>query len=185
MYIPVGKSTQQPAHAMHIKASSNDGNVEIVENLECQLGTSTEWYNEYVCLCHGDLGTQECHNVTTFSCSIKHNSRNHLQWLVTIPGVFHIQMAAVDAIWRLHIKGEGLCSNEGGTYKLFEYLCPHDSMKLSTNPTYHMLNDGIHHLLRAHLSVCWEEVMGKDLHEFADREPAWDEIKDLAQKILN
>jgi len=95
-------------------------------------------------------------------------------------------MAAVDAIWKLHIKGEALHSNEGRTYKLFECLCPNDSMKLSTNPTYHMLNDGIQHLLRAHLSMCWEEVTGeRDLHEFADRNPAWDEIEGLAQKILD
>ena len=76
MYIPVEKSTQQLAHAMHIKASTTNGNVEIVENLERQLGTSTEWYDKYICLCHGDLGTQEHHNVTTLSHSIKHTSRN-------------------------------------------------------------------------------------------------------------
>ena len=47
-YIPVKKSIQQPAHVMHVKASSTDGNVEIIENLENQLGTSKGWYNEYV-----------------------------------------------------------------------------------------------------------------------------------------
>ena len=44
---------------MHMKASETDGNVEIVENLECQLGTLDEWYETYICLCHGNLGTQE------------------------------------------------------------------------------------------------------------------------------
>ena len=75
-YIPVEKSTQQPVCTMHIKASSTDGNVEIVENLECQLGTGMEWYDKYVHLCHGDLGTQECHDATTFFCSIEHTSGN-------------------------------------------------------------------------------------------------------------
>ena len=74
MNIPIEKSIQQPAHAMHIKASSTDGNVEIVENLERQLGTSKEWYDQYIHLCHGDLGTQECHDVTTFFHSIDHTS---------------------------------------------------------------------------------------------------------------
>ena len=114
MNIPIEKSIQQPACVMHIKASSTDGNIEIVENLECQLGRSKEWYDQYIHLCHGNLGTQECHNVTTFFCSIEQTSQNRLQWLVTVPGVFHIQMAAVDAIWRVHIKGEALCSNEAG-----------------------------------------------------------------------
>ena len=72
MHIPVGKSTQQLAHAMHIKASSTNRNVEIVENLEHQLGMSAEWYDKYICLCHGNLGTQEHHDATTFFQSIEH-----------------------------------------------------------------------------------------------------------------
>ena len=123
-WISVKKSTQQLVHAMHIKASSNDGNVEIMENLEHQLGTKSKWYDSYIYLCHGDLGTQEHHNSTTFFHAIEDMSQNRLQWLVTIPGVFHIWMAAVNAFWRAHIRGEGLCSNEGGTYKLFETLHP-------------------------------------------------------------
>src|SRR5260221_8302637 len=95
-------------------------------------------------------------------------------------------MAAVDAVWRLHIRGEALHLNEGGTYKLFEFLCPNNSMKLGTNPTYHMLNDGFQHLVKAHLRVYWEEVTGeKDLHKFGERKPVWDKIESLAQKILN
>ena len=123
-WIDLEKSMQQPAHAMHIKASSNDGNIEIVENLECQLGTKSKWYDSYVHLCHGNLGTQECHNSTTFFCAVENNSRTRLQWLVTIPGIFHIRMAAVDAIWRTHISGYALHSNEGGTYQLFGTLRP-------------------------------------------------------------
>src|SRR5258708_28122097 len=58
-WIEFSKSVQQPAQAMHIKASETDGNVEIVENLECQLGTLDKWYETYVRLCHSDLRTQE------------------------------------------------------------------------------------------------------------------------------
>ena len=95
-------------------------------------------------------------------------------------------MAAVDAIWRVHIKGEALCSNEGRTYKLFECLRPGNSAKLGTNPTYWMLNDRIQHLIRVHLRVCWEEVTEEsDLHNFGQREPSWEEIEGLAQTILD
>ena len=183
--IPVEKSTQYPAHAMQINVSSTDGNVEIVENLERQLGTKKEWYNSYIHLCHGDLGTQEHHDTTRFFHAIESSSKHRLQWLVTVPGVFHIQMAAVDAIWRTHIRGEALCSNEGGTYKLFEILHPTDSARLNSNPSYCMLNDGIQHLIRAHLRVCWEEVTGlDDLCAFASLDPSWDVIEELALKIF-
>ena len=90
-WIDVEKSTQQPAYMMHIKASSNDGNVKIVENLECQLGTKSEWYDSYVCLCHDDLGMQECHDSMTFFCAIEAMSQDQLQWLVRIPVSGHIQ----------------------------------------------------------------------------------------------
>ena len=30
--------------------------------------THDEWYETYVCLCHGDLGTQEQHDTTTSFC---------------------------------------------------------------------------------------------------------------------
>ncbi len=109
---------------MHIKASSNDGNVKIIENLEHQLGTKSKWYDSYICLCHGNLGTQEHHDSTMFFCAVENSSQNRLQWLVIVPEVFHVQMAAVDAIWKTHISGDALCSNEGGTYKLFQMLHP-------------------------------------------------------------
>src|SRR5258708_1892472 len=102
------KMVQLPAHAMHIKASSTDGNVEIVENMECQLGTLDEWYDSYIHLCHGDLGTQERHDTTMSFCSIEKSRKNRFQWLILVPGIFHIRMAAVDAIWRTHIKDKNV-----------------------------------------------------------------------------
>ena len=95
-------------------------------------------------------------------------------------------MAAVDAIWRTHIRGDSLCLNEGGTYKLFEILHPQDLARLSSNPGYHILNDGIMHLIRAHITVCWEQAVGtSNLPDFAETKPSWDAIDDLAQRILD
>jgi len=61
---------------MQINASSTDGNVEIVENLELQLGTKKEWYDSYIHLCHGDLGTQEHHDTMRFFCAIESSSKH-------------------------------------------------------------------------------------------------------------
>src|SRR5258708_5543469 len=152
-WIPIRKTIQQPACAMHIKASSTDGNVEIIENMEQQLGTPDEWYNSYVCLCHGDLGTQQCHDTTMSFHSIEKSAMDRFQWLIPVPGVFHIRMAAVDAIWRTHIRDRKVRENTGGTFELFCMLCPKDSSKLATNPGYCMLNDGIQHLIKTHLLV--------------------------------
>ena len=95
-------------------------------------------------------------------------------------------MAAVDAIWRVHIKGEPMCLNEGGTYQLFECLHPHNTSKLSSNPSYHMLNDGIQHIVQEYLRVCWEDATGEmDLRDFGEKEPSWDDIEDLARAIYD
>jgi len=95
-------------------------------------------------------------------------------------------MAVVDAIWRVHIKGKAMCSIEGGTYQLFAFLCPHNAAKLSSNPTYCMLNDGIQHLVWEYLRVCWEDVTGEmDLQDFGEKEPSWDKIENLAQTIYD
>ncbi len=96
---PPEKMVQYPAHAMHLKASVNDDNIAIVKSLKWQVGTSPEWYQSFVRLCHGDLGTQERHDATTESRAIESTPQEQLQFLVTIPGCFHIWMACVDAIW--------------------------------------------------------------------------------------
>ena len=105
-----------------MKASETDGNVEIVENLECQLGTLDEWYETYICLCHGNLGTQEQHDTTMSFCTIERNGKSHLQWLIPVPGMFHIWMAAVDAIWRMHLRDQNKPGNDSDTFTLFRKL---------------------------------------------------------------
>src|SRR5260370_33091352 len=95
-------------------------------------------------------------------------------------------MAAINAIWRVHIKGEPMHLNEGGTYQLFECLCPHNTSKLSSNPSYCMLNDSIQHVVWEYPRVCWEDAMGEmDLRNFSETEPSWDDIEDLARAIYD
>ena len=94
-------------------------------------------------------------------------------------------MAAVDAIWRTHISGRALRSNEGGTYQLFQTLHPRDFGKLNSNPRYQMLNDGINHLVKVHVTVCWEQTVGYSLDEFAETKPTWDIIDNLVHQIYN
>ncbi|KAF8328525.1 uncharacterized protein EI90DRAFT_2828434, partial [Cantharellus anzutake] len=138
----------------------------------------------FVRLCHGDLGTQERHDATTESHAIESTPQERLQFLVTIPGGFHIRMACVDAIWRVHIQPKALREVRGGIFDQFKILQPKDSSKLASNPTYRMLNDGILHLTSSHLLVCWERATGfSDLKEFADSDPSWSEIVALSKKI--
>src|SRR5258708_3134958 len=122
---PPEKMVQYPAHAMHLKASVNDDNIAIVKSLEWQVGTSPEWYQSFVRLCHGDLGTQERHDATTESHAIK-STQEQLQFLVTIPGCFHIRMPSGEftSIQRPCMKSrEGfLISSRSSTLRIHQNL---------------------------------------------------------------
>ena len=184
MLNPLEKTIQYPAHAMHLNASVNDDNISIVKNLEWQIGTSPEWYQSFVQLCHGDLGTQERHEAMTESCAIESTPQEQLQFLVTIPGCFHIHMACMDAIWQVHIQSNALHEVKGGVFDQFKVLHPKDWSKLASNPTYHMLNDGIQHLISSHLLVCWEQATGfSNLKDFAESEPLWSDVVCLSEMI--
>ena len=48
-----------------------------------------------------------------------------------------------------------------------------------------MLNDGITHLIKAHITVCWEQVTGiPDLQDFVSTEPTMDVINKMAHQIF-
>ena len=68
---PPKKTIQYLACTMHPKASVNDNNITIIKNLEQQIGTSPEWYQSFIRLCHGNLGTQERHDAMTESRAIE------------------------------------------------------------------------------------------------------------------
>ena len=97
-------------------------------------------------------------------------------------------MACVDAIWQVHIQSKALCEVKGGVFDQFKVLHPKDSSKLASNCnlTYHMLNDGIQHLVSSHLLVCWEQATGaSDLKSFADGKPLWLDIVSLLKMICH
>ena len=132
------------------------------------------------------MGTQERHDATTESQAIEFTPQERLQFLVTIPGGFHIRMACVDAIWRVHIQSKALREVKGGIFDQFKVLHPKDSSKLASHPTYRMLNDGIQHLVSSHILVCWEQATGfADLRGFAEREPPWSDIVEFSERICS
>ena len=114
---------------MHLSAATNDDNIAIIKNLEKQIGTPPDWFENYVQLCHGDLGTQEQHAATTELCALESSAQEQLQYLVTIPGIFHIRMVAVDAIWRVYLHDKKLQASPGGIYDQFKVLQPKGLIK--------------------------------------------------------
>ncbi len=48
-----------------------------------------------------------------------------------------------------------------------------------------MLNNGIMHLIKAHITVCWEQVIGEpDLQEFVSTKLTWEVIDNMVHQIF-
>ena len=124
--------------------------------------------------------------MTTESRAIESSEKDQLQWLITVPGTFHIRMVCVDAIWWVHIHPKAQRDIKGGIFNLFKILHPKDSSKLALHPTYQMLNDGIHHLIESEILVCWERVTGySNINDFVNGNPTWDQILSSSEAICD
>ncbi len=97
------------AEAVYVKASTIDGNIEAIMSLLEQSGIVDEGvFEKYVTLLHGDLGTMEKIKGILHSRRIEESVLEHMDYLLPIPGLFHIRMACIDAINRIHATGNDL-----------------------------------------------------------------------------
>ncbi|KAI0348738.1 hypothetical protein OH77DRAFT_1432637, partial [Trametes cingulata] len=109
--IPVEKLHQVPLRAMDINQSKVSGNIEALAHMLTQAGVGdpasrarthsgdpVEDISEFVMLVHGDLGTYE--RVLTAQRRRRQELTpcNRLQYVVFVPGLFQLKMAAADAI---------------------------------------------------------------------------------------
>lgn len=103
--------------------STVSGNIESVIGLLAQAGIQDlmETHgpdmpdtSDYVMLFHGDLGMGECVQALLQRWAIKSSPWKRCQHVIFVPGLFHLKMAAVDAIWHafLHLvvaRGDETC----------------------------------------------------------------------------
>lgn len=110
--IPITKTFQVPAKAMDLNNSTVDGNISAIVDLLKQAGVldpadlddlMIDDPQEVVIFIHGDLGSGERIHTGRIQRSIERTERRRLQFVIFIPGLFHIKMACADAIWRIFI----------------------------------------------------------------------------------
>src|SRR5260370_12974428 len=93
----------------------------------------------------------------------------HMHYLLPIPGLFHVRMACMDAINRIHASGSNLCMDPNGLYKWLTCLYPNDSSKLQKKvPPFWMMNDGTGYITCVVILDAWVENVGGDLEQYAD-----------------
>lgn len=129
--IPPVKTVQVPAKAMHLSNASVDGNIRAATELLHQGGIQET--QEYVILFHGDLGTVERLRTAKIYRSIESTPFQRLQYLITLPGVFHTEMACADALYRMFLGPKAGHKDETSFNNYVEVLYPTDSSRIANN----------------------------------------------------
>ncbi|KAI6025464.1 hypothetical protein EDC04DRAFT_2606253 [Pisolithus marmoratus] len=110
--IPVVKTPIIAAHTMELVNSTMSGNIQSITGLLSQArihdpkdkdDPDMPDISDYVVLFHGDLGTTE-HVQAILQCwAVEDSPWNRCQYVIFIPGLFHLKMAATDALWHAFI----------------------------------------------------------------------------------
>ncbi|KAG8989616.1 hypothetical protein FRB90_002167, partial [Tulasnella sp. 427] len=188
--IPVEKTIQYPARAMTISVSSNSGNAAAISNLLRQADIKDEALEDSVLLVHGDLGTGDRAAALMRSRRIEGTAKNRLQYLIFLPGVFHIKMACADAIWRAHIASSKPTKSRSSHSKSIFHMCsiirPKETSKLASNPGFRLTHNVINHLLLATISEAWkvevEARTGASIEEWIPE--TWTDVIHISNEIV-
>ncbi|KAJ3730829.1 hypothetical protein C8R42DRAFT_545138, partial [Lentinula raphanica] len=147
---------------------------------------------QYLEFFHGDLGTLERIEGLKKMRSIEGSAQNRLDFLLYIPGLFHMKMAAADAYARIHVapmenRGEKLGVNE-----YLNYLRPKATAEFTSKngPSFRSMHDAIHHVVWTDILQCFvREVKTQydcdTLETFAkSKHGTWEKLVELSKQIV-
>ncbi|KAI0702312.1 hypothetical protein BC835DRAFT_1411137 [Cytidiella melzeri] len=182
---------------MDINQSTADGQAEILESLfvQANIGDPTDTPNvedihEYVVLVHGDLGTGERLDGSLASRAIERKPVRGLRNIVFVLGLFHLQMAGADAIWRMFIEPKAQRTEPNGLYQQACKIRPHDSGQIGSKPGFRLMHDLILQCAAARMLDIWRVEVEKhrSLEEYA-ASSSWLDLERmsllLAEKYLD
>ncbi|KAI6128459.1 hypothetical protein EDD16DRAFT_1516295 [Pisolithus croceorrhizus] len=97
---------------MEFVNSTVSGNIQAITGLLSQVGihdpndkddVEMPDISDYVVLFHRDLGTAECIHAILQHWAVEDSPWNCCQYVIFVPGLFHLEMAAADALWHVFI----------------------------------------------------------------------------------
>ncbi|KAH9888821.1 hypothetical protein C8Q73DRAFT_654642, partial [Cubamyces lactineus] len=202
--IPVVKLHQVPLRAMDINQSKVSGNLEALGDMLSQAGlgdptsqTGTHSgrpvtdMSEYVVLVHGDLGTYERVLTAQRRRQQELTPHNRLQYIVFVPGLFHLKMAAADAIWRALVTTAEARVDPTSFAKLMAKLRPNESSRLINNAKYRQQHELIEHVSALLIIDAWRAEIKRStdgrvqsLEKWAESKPSMHEIGEIAERIV-
>lgn len=186
--LPLTKTVQYPANAINADEGQHDGNWQVLVNLLDQSNVPNERLEEDVILIHGDLSTKERIDGLRRMRVIEHSSRNRLDFVVFVPGLFHLKMAATDAFWRAHVQPRLGRDDPTGFYEYVRHLRPKETGKFTSAPGFRRMHDTIHHATWIDVLDCWRLEFAslgyQSLSTYTHTKPSWDTIVQISEQMV-
>lgn len=197
--IPITKTHQVPAKSMQFSNSTVDGNIDAIADLLRQGGVSDPAdlddpdAAEVVIIIHGDLGTGERVLTGRIRRSIERTGRRRLEFIIFVPGLFHIKMACADALWRIFIEKDGADLRDPTSIMAFiSILYSNQSARIAANKcSFQTLDNCFVQCGTADRLECWRAYIHRKwpncdtLQKYANREPSLDEILSILRRLAS
>ena len=193
--LPVVKTPIIATRSMEYVNSTVSGNIESIVGLLAQAGIKdpTETHDpnmpdisDYIVPFHGDLGTGERVQTLLQRRAIESSPWRRCQYVVFIPGLFHLKMAAADAIWCTFIYPVAARGDDTSLLRDVGILRPKEIGHYQSKPGFRRMHQLITYSgICRHLD-CWLELLRKEdpgtssLEAFAATEPTFTRLKKLA-----
>lgn len=203
--IPVTKMQYAPARAMDIPQSTVGGNIRGIATLANQGGVGdpndkppaqrTQFdanlvdIAEYILLFSGDLGAGERALSLLKLRSLEKTPWRRFQFLVFVMGLFHLKMAAAEAIWRIFIEPKTARQDETCLMNLLALHRPCETGKIGSDPGFRRMHEVIGHDGTALRLDAWRvEAKRRDptctsLALFAESTPSLAKLEDMANYL--
>lgn len=200
--VPIVKTVIQPMFSMEANNSTTSGNLQALDRLLEQGGIydpdvlDEESYNleidvsEYVVLFHGDLATGIRIRTAQEYRSIEEKPYHRKQHAVFVPGLFHVKMAAVDALHRILVKPELARKDKTGLMGDIMVLRPKETGIMASKPGFRRMHQVISHAGISRRLDCWRVLAERKnsahttLDKLAESQPMFHELEDMAEDII-
>lgn len=193
--IPVVKTAQIPCRSQKIHLATPAENAEAMEGFFRQAGIGNpndkdtpdvKSPENHIILCYGDLLTGQHIRSLLESRGQEDGRWNRGQHVVYVMGLFHLKMAAADAIWRIFIQPQKLKKDENTLITHAGILRQRETGKIESKSGFRRMHEVIQHTGIVSRLDCWRlEAQERfpacaSLQEFAKINPSWETLQNMA-----
>lgn len=199
--IPISKTEQVPCRTLNIHPNTNAANREAILGFlsQCKVGDPTESPGSevkspgnHVILASGDVLTGDRVRGLMESRGEEATPWLRFQYIIFVMGLFHLKMAAADAIWRIFIhpnKALRTTMGDNGLLDLVGQIRPRATGKIESKPGFRRMHEVIQHIGIVSRLDCWRLAATKKnpehkaLVDFSSSKPTWEALQKMAISI--